>query len=73
MGDGAEEQQDTCVSVVREGVRRGRGRSDLTALKKNTTLMWFSCSCQRLGGKLDMVWRINDESAYFCLSAGPLT
>lgn len=51
------------VSVVR--VRRARLRSDLTfSFKKNITLMWFSCSsCQRFGGKLDMVQRINDESA----------
>lgn len=36
--------------------------------------MWFSCSsCQRLGGKLDMVKRIKEESACFCLSTGPLT
>lgn len=36
--------------------------------------MWFSCSsCQRLEGKLDMVKRIKDESACFCLSTGPLT
>lgn len=60
---GEEEQDTQCVSVVR--VRRARLRSDLTfSFKKNITLMWFSCSsCQRFGGKLDMVQRINDESA----------
>lgn len=69
-----EEEQDTHVCLWLEWEERDWGVTLHSALKTNITLMWFSCSsCQRFGGKLDMVQRINDESAWFCLSTGPLT